>query len=450
MNLPSLEHSVAELLPSGTRKLLVAVSGGVDSVVLLHLLKTISSELEFTIHVAHLDHRLRPESSSDADFVRQLCRQWDLPCSIESCDIRQLAARQKISLEMAGRQARREFLWTLAQKIGAELIALAHHGDDQVETFMLRLLRGSGQSGLSAMRVHQGCWWRPLLNLRRQDIVKYASQHNLKWVEDESNRDSMFLRNRLRSEIIPQFYEINPRFGGGIERLVQQFQVDEDYWQREVTAIFDSLVVSREDGLRLSRPKLLATHPALRVRLLRAALLQVRGDLQKIESVHLLAVDDLLSASRSQGELNLPECWVARRYESLWIRRGSPALPEPFDLTLPDEGEVKLPDGRIIRASTQVEQEGESAMVVEFSLAALSQPLRVRNWRPGDRFEPLGMSGHKRLKRFFSDNRVEREVRLRTPLLVSGETILWVGGMRRSRHAVVRCDAGEIIRIELF
>ena len=450
MDRPLLEQSISESLPPGTQKILVAVSGGVDSVALLHLLRNVSSQSGFQIHVGHLDHQIREGSSADADFVRCLCRQWEIPYTIESCDVCRLANQNGISLEMAGRQARQEFLQQLLHEVGAELIALAHHRDDQVETFMLRLLRGSGQSGLSAMQVCRDNWWRPLLTYCRQDIVAYADKHKLEWVEDESNVNPVFLRNRLRTQIIPQLQEINPRFSTGIARLIQQFQQDEDYWAGEVEQTFDSLIVSQDDGLRLSRSKLLAFHPALRTRLLREALRRVRGNLQKIEAVHLQAVDDLLLSSKSQSELNLPECWVARRYGFFWIREYPPVLLEPFDLVLPYGSELELPDGRVLRTSIQTEQEGESTMVVEFSLAAISQPLRVRSWLPGDRFAPQGLVGHKRLKRFFSDNQVEREIRLTTPLLVSGETILWVGGMRRSRHAVAGCDGGEVIRIELF
>ncbi len=445
-----LKASVVASLPKEDCHILVAVSGGVDSVVLLHVLHSLTADCGISLSVAHLDHQIRRESSADADFVRQLSRRWGLSCYIEACDVPLLAKEQHLSLEMAGRQVRRSFLQQLAGDLDADLIALAHHQDDQVETFLLRLLRGSGLSGLAAMRVLSGIWWRPLLECRRVDILQYAEAHQLTWVEDESNCDHRFLRNRLRTQIIPQLAEINPVFSSSVGRLTRQCQVEEDYWRFEVERHFDSLVISTDDGIRLDRSSLLQCHQALRLRLLREGLHRVRGDLQAIETIHLGAVEGLLYAARSQAQLDLPGCWVARRYDVLWIRQKAPVVAEPFDLSLIPGGEVALPDGRVIRTTIGDELEGESLGVAEFSLTELLPPLRIRSWQPGDQFEPLGMSGHKRLKRFFADNKVELEVRSTTPLLVAGETILWIVGMRRSRHATARHDAGSTLRVELL
>ena len=313
----------------------------------------------------------------------------------------------------------------------------------------MRLLRGSGQSGLASMYVLQGVWWRPLLGCSREQILDYARQQQLSWVEDESNNDPSFLRNRLRTQIIPQLLEINPRFDNRIAGLTQQFQLEEDCWQEQVEQGFADLIVSHDDGLRLSRPLLLAQHPALRLRLFREALRQVRGDLQKIEAIHLYAIEKMLTGGRSQAQLDLPDCWVARRYQSLWLRNVAPERPEPFDLPLAIPGELELPDGHVLCVSLQDEQTGESEKVTEYPFANLQQPLRVRSWQAGDQFAPSGMTGHKRLKHFFADNRVELEARMNTPLLVSGEEILWVVGMRRSCHAAAGCDSGRILRVEL-
>lgn len=435
---------------SGVSSLLVAVSGGVDSVVLLHLLRSVASDCNVAIRVAHLDHRVRPESERDADFVRFLCREWGLPCQFGRVDVPELAKEQGLSLEMAGRQARREYLQAAADTLGCERIVLGHHCDDQLETFLLRLLRGTGISGLAAMQKLQGRWWRPLLNVGRQQLLDYARQQGLRWVEDETNRDPVYLRNRLRHQVVPRLREVNPQLDERLAALTRQVQLEEDYWQWQVEQVFPGLVISRRDGLRLDRQQLLGLHPALRMRVYREALRRVRGDLQRVAADHLRAVERLLSGQRAQAQLDLPGCWVARRYQQLWLRSEPPPPPQAYDLELPVPGALQLPDGRILHAVVLAEQQGEAQRTVEFALAELPGPLRVRSWQPGDRFAPAGMAGHKRLKRFFSDEQLELEERSALPLLVCGETILWLVGRRRSRHAPASLLSGPVLRLELI
>lgn len=438
----------AELKPGDT--LLVAVSGGLDSVVLLHLLHDLSVRQRIALQVAHLDHQIRPESSADADFVRQFCTELGVPCVVGAVAVPELAAQQRLSLEMAGRQARREFLLRQADHVGARLIVLAHHRDDQAETFMLRLLRGSGVSGLAAMQVRRDRWWRPLLECSREQILDYALQYQLEWVEDASNVDPTFLRNRLRHQLLPEMREVNPQIDGRLTELCRQLQVDETYWQQQVAKNLSELIVSSEDGLRLARQQLLALPEALRIRVIREALRRVRGDLLRLESVHLRAVDELLRGERSQAQLDLPGCWVARRYETLWLRRQAAEPLAAYELPLSIPGDLQLPCGRILRTQLRDAALGESTLVAEFSADELVAPLRLRNWQPGDRFEPQRLAGSKQLKRLFGDQKVEREERSRVPLLVSGKTILWVVGVRRSCHFPAVASSGEILRLELL
>ena len=434
----------------GEDTLLVGVSGGVDSVLLLHLLYELRAEHGLRLQVAHLNHQIRPESSADADFVRELCVDLDLPCTVACCDVPQLAAAQKVSIEMAARQARRDFLQQVAAEIGASVIALAHHRDDQVETFFQRLVRGSGTSGLAAMRSLQGPWWRPLLDCSRQQILACAVERGLAWVEDASNADPAYLRNRLRHNLLPQLRELNPQLDSRWYELCRQLQDEDDYWADQVAAVFPGLVVACVDGLRLRREGLLGLPRALCVRVLRESLRQVRGDLQRLEAVHLNSIDVLLRAERSQAQLDLPGCWVARRYEELWFRRVPPVSLVDYKLELPVPGELQLPCGRVVSARLQDEQQGESPRVAEFCAAALEWPLIIRNWRAGDSFTPEGMSGTKRLKCFFGDEKIELEERSRIPLLVSGGTILWLLGQRRSGHAVAGQKVGQVLRLELI
>ncbi|MFO7767287.1 MAG: tRNA lysidine(34) synthetase TilS [Pelovirga sp.] len=448
-----LESAVLQSLPEHCDTLIVAVSGGVDSVVLLHLLDRIarsrSDRPPLNLQAFHLNHQIRSEAAADARFVSNLCRQLNIPCHSVSRDVPALAKMEKVSLEMAGRKVRRELLQRLADQQGADLIALGHHRDDQVETFVLRLTRGSGLSGLAAMAERDGIWWRPLLNCSRRQIRDYARQQQLDWREDASNQDPTFVRNTLRMQVVPLLEKINPRLDERITELSRQIASEEDYWQRQLQETFPLMVVATQDGLRLSRIRLLDCHRALRLRLLREAVRQVCGHLEGVEAIHLRAISDLLDGPRSQAQLDLPGCWVARRYNHLWLRNDPPDPPVPFDLPVQIPGETYLPDGRKLVVTLVERPQAETRESVCFDLDASGSVMSLRNWQPGDRFAPLGMSGRKRLKRLFSDLHIEKEDRYRVPLLFSGRKLLWVVGVQRSRHAVAGLSSGRTARFEL-
>ena len=445
-----LEQTVLKSLPEGVCSIVVAVSGGIDSVVLLCLLQRIAASRGLNLYAVHLNHCIRPEADDDAHFVEALCRQLNVRCYSESCNVSKLASQERISLEMAGRLARRRLLERVAAETGAQLIALGHHRDDQVETLLMRLTRGTGISGLSGMAELDLPWWRPLLDCSRQQLLEYARGQSLSWCEDASNLDPLFMRNQIRHQIVPLLNDINPQFAERMIVLSRQVAAEEDFWRHQIETYFPSIRAAGDDGLRLQRSPLLAFHPALRLRLLRAALSEVRGHLHGIEAVHLYAVDDLLTGSRSQAQLDLPACWVARRYQQLWLRNAAPKMPPRYDLVLQIPGEILLPDGRKLVATVVERPEMETRHRVYFDQATLAQPLSIRTWRPGDCFVPLGMTGHKRVKQLFSDLKIEKEERLRTPLVVAGETMLWVAGLQRSGFGVVTPSSVGAVRLELL
>ncbi len=449
MNNQSLVAHVESELPSDCRNILVAVSGGVDSVVLLHVLCQLRERHNLELYVAHLDHRIRVESDTDAQFVLRLCEDWQVFCRVERMDVPEMAKAQGESLEMAGRHARRAMFAGLSQLYGCGLVALAHHQDDQIETFLLRLVRGSGQAGLVGMRKRSGLWWRPLLEVTRQQILAYATECQLEWVDDNSNSDPVYLRNRIRHHILPLLRDMNPAFNQRTATLIEQFREEDDYWAEQVDGQFDDCVVDTDDGLRLTRQGLLQLHPALCMRVLREALRQVRGDLSGIESTHLYAVAEMLRGERSQAQLDLPGCWVARRYETLWLRLLAPAPMPDYNELLPVPGRLELPNGKVLSSSWQLQAQGETAMCIELDAQRLGQPLRVRSWKVGDRFVPLGMTGRKKIKSYLGDAKIELEERRKLLVLVAGEEIVWLIGYRRSALAGVTSATQNILRIEV-
>lgn len=435
------------LVPAGAT-VLVGLSGGADSVALLHLLLECVPSGGFSVRAAHLDHGMRAGSAADAAFVRDLCAACSVPLSAARVDIPGRAAAARRGLEEAARDARRAFLRETAARHGCAVIALGHHRGDQAETFLHRLLRGSGLSGLAAMRPSSPPFIRPLLPFGRDQIRAYLAARGLAFVEDPSNRDPAYTRNRIRHRLLPLLRSFNPRIEEHLARLCRRIAAEEDYWRLEVERALAAVARRDAGGLRLERPGLAALHPALRSRVLRGALERVRGDLAGIAAGHIEGVEALLFGERSQGEIHLPGAWVARRYERLWFRAEPPPAGVPFDLPVPGPGRYLLPDGRGLEVSLADLPQGETSCAVEFAAGAVPFPLRVRSARPGDRFRPSGAGGGKKLKDFFIDAKMPLEERRRVPL-VTGDEILWVAGVRRCEGRPPAPGGGGVLRLVL-
>ncbi|OHB29385.1 MAG: tRNA lysidine(34) synthetase TilS [Desulfuromonadaceae bacterium GWC2_58_13] len=433
------------LLAAGDR-VLVAVSGGPDSVALLGLLCRNATALEIVVTVAHLDHRIRQESEADARFVDRLCADLGVGLTVGAADVPTLAHADGEGLEAAGRRARRHFLLETADAQNCAVIALGHHRGDQAETFLQRLLRGTGASGLASMAMRNDRFIRPLLPFSRNRLLEFLDEAGLPYVEDESNRDPRFTRNRIRHHLLPLMRSFNPRIDEHLTALSRRFAVEEDFWRQQENRTLAEMARPDGDGLTLDRSKLLDIHPALRARVLRRALEQVRGDLLEIDSDHLMAIDSLLCGARPQGELHLPRAWVGRRYERLRLCSATPVTPEPFLINIAGPGRFYLPSGGCLTVSREQQRGQGGAGVVEFDGDAIGFPLLVRSFQPGDRFRPAGGSGEKKLKDFFIDNRIELEERRCLPLLV-GPEILWLVGLRRCEGYQPLAGCRRIVRI---
>lgn len=428
-------------------RILVALSGGADSVVLLDLLLRAAEALKLEIRAAHLDHGIRTASAGDAEFVRGFCLQRTVLLTVGHRDIPGLAAMRKQGLEEVARDERRAFLQETARIAGCHLIALGHHRDDQAETFLQRLLRGSGLSGLAGMRLRCAPFIRPLLPFSRDQILQHLAAHHLPHVEDLSNADTTFTRNRLRHDLLPQLRAFNPRIDDHLARLSRRIALEEEYWDQQVVVCLESLCVKGGDGLWLSREGLGALHPALRARVLRGALELLRGDLRGIGAQHLGALEDLLDSSRPESELHLPGVWAARRYQKLWLRTGAPPVAEGFAVAIPAPGVYDLPDGSRLRVSLEEGCCGEDAWSVEFDADAVVFPLLVRTFLPGDRFYPNGAPGHRKLKDFFIDLKLVRELRRSWPLVVAADEIIWLPGLRRCHGRRPRQAGGPVLKL---
>lgn len=434
--------------------LVVAVSGGLDSAVLLDVLNHLRDRLGIGLHAAHFDHRLRPGSAADSQFAAGLARARGLPCTCGAGDVAGHARSHKLSLEAAGRLLRYRFLDEVAQATGSRHIALAHHANDQAETVLLRLLRGSGTGGLAAMSsVRQERYVRPLLEVERPVLETYARECRLEFREDPSNRDLRFVRNRVRGELLPHLQQrYNPAIVRVLGRTAQVLR-DEDQLLDQLAQQALQTVLCEQSGRKivLAAQPLLDYHIAVQRRIVRM-LFEARGE-GPFDFAHVEAV--LQRAGRpDSGLYSLGAGWrMQRAADRLILRRGTfPAV----EMALRVPGQVPIPTHGCTLATQLLPAGCFSALKDRLGgwRAALDASqtgtrLLLRSPRPGDRFQPLGMSGRKKLSDLLIDRKWPRILRDEILLLICGDQIAWVAGLGPGHLFRVRESTRQILLAEV-
>lgn len=433
----------------------VAVSGGADSVALLDILSALT-KLRLNLVVAHLNHGLRgKESDGDAAFVEELAARYQLPFELQRVDVKEIGKLRKLSLEEAGRMARYQWFETVARSCSARLIALGHHADDQAETFLLRLFRGSGTTGLSSMRLlSSDRYVRPLLLLTRDEILAYLKRRGLSYRHDSSNDETVFLRNRIRHECLPYLRTFNPAISERLNNAAEILAADETVLETLIDQLFPRLSRCDSDRVILDVKAVRAELPGVRFRLYRRALLVLRGDLARIATNHLKQIDQLVHSSRTQGEQSLPGGLTAMRcYDTLHFLPARKAQGrESWEIRIEGPGRYMLPDGRDISVRLIAPPESWGAVSsfrAYFDPATIPFPWSLRTFRPGDRFRPFGMTGTRKVKDFFIDRKIPQLLRRQIPLLFSGEELLWVCGLRVSESGRVPPGTREVAEVEI-
>ncbi|AMV71593.1 tRNA lysidine(34) synthetase TilS [Desulfuromonas carbonis] len=429
-------------------RVLVAVSGGSDSLALLDLLHQLATQWSLELVVAHLDHGMRAGSAEDAEFVADFTRRLGLPLVTARVDVPALAQKERGGLEAAARSARRRFLREVAAERGCRVIALGQQRDDQAETVLERLMRGSTATGLAAMRPRSGPFIRPLLECSRQQLQDYLRARGSSWAEDPSNLDPAFTRNRIRHQLLPHLAGFNPRITERLAAFADRCGIEEDYWEGLLADQEARLATSLDGtGLQVSIAQLAALHPALRDRLLHRLLGRVRGGRTGLLAVHIAAVAGLLEDGLPQRQVHLPGVVVLRRYDRLQLRCQPPAAAGDLQLQISAAGEYLLPGGMTLGVELRPAPLGGGPWAVEFAAAATPWPLTVRHFQPGDRIRLAG-GGHHRVKELLRAARLPGEVRAMLPLVAADE-LLWVPGLRRCPGRVP--EHGEkVLRLTLF
>lgn len=444
--------------------MLVAVSGGADSVALLHALWTRTRGRRGRLVVAHLNHGIRGASAeADARFVRVLARRLGIPCVIGRTDVPVLARRRKLSIEMAAREARYAFLAKTARKVGACAVATAHTADDQAETVLLKLLRGAGPAGLSGIpaetRIDGICVVRPLLRATRRDVLAYLRSRKLDWREDETNRDPRFLRNRVRHELLPLLErDYNPAIRATLGRTAEVLGAEDEWMDLEARKALGRCMSSGK-GPALNTEALRDQPLALRRRVLRLWLAQSGVPAERLDFDAVARVDRLARGSRMSCAIDLAGGWEVRRERD--TLRAGPARKEcssPFRCRVRVPGTTLIPELGLaieVSLSSGVAKERDTTpgrLPARASLSAAAwrrRVLWVRSWRPGDRMAPFGLRGSKKVQDILTDAKVPRDERGRIPLFECGGDIVWIPGYRIARDWAVRDRADVALQIAM-
>ena len=436
---------------------LVAVSGGPDSVALLHVLKELQTTLDLTITVFHLNHKLRgPESDGDARFVGEYAEKMELKVILAETEVRRLMEREFLSLEEAAREARYREMERLVPKLGIDKIALGHHADDQVETFLMRLLRGSGLEGLASMKPVRGVYIRPLIRETKGEILKYIEEHSLAYRVDASNQDESIFRNRIRNKLIPLLGEYNPRFEEILLHTIDIVGEDQSFIDEVAAGVFSKHALSEPGLIKLPIAEISSRPLAIERRLVRMAIKSVKGDLRGIDFKHIEAiVSGLRDKSGSLG-IDLPGRIIAQAEYGLLVF-GAKALFEPpaidsIELTVPgltriDALGVEIKAELAAPAGLVFERNGGVAYL-DPAISGLGLKLRLR--RPGDSFRPFGMTGQKKLQDFFVDKKISKRERNRVPIIESDGKIAWVAGFRIDDSFKVTERTKEVLTLSLL
>lgn len=451
------KHTISEfqMIDPGDR-VVVAVSGGPDSVCLLFLLHKIRSDLSIELITAHFNHGLRPlEDDLETEFVERFSGTLGIPFVTETASIDLNA--EKGPLEETARNARYAFLEKVRKDFLANKIAVGHTLDDQAETVLMRLLRGSGMAGLAGIPPKRDQRIiRPLLAVSRQEVMDFLKTHHLSFMMDSSNSNTRFLRNRIRLTIMPALEGIQPRIIKQMGLTARIMRQEDEYMciQADQWLLSEATEIHHHE-ISFSVAAFNQLHRAMQQRVIRQAIYSVAATLRRISARHLDKIQSLTTGSRPQVSVDLPEdVMVKRVYDRMVFKKGKGRAFEDFAAFIERPGTIDLPEAGI-RLFLEEMDAGDlpdmetSAQTVFLDAGKITWPLMIRNFRPGDRFIPLGMTGHRKLKDFWIDLKIPLERRKRIPILTRNDQPIWVCGFRIDDRFKITSQTRRVLKAAL-
>ena len=453
-------------------RVLIGVSGGPDSATLLNVLLSLKKRYNLLFFIAHLDHMLRgEESDKDVNFVKNLAQELSLPCEVKSCNLIKIARKEHLTLEEAARKYRYKFYSETARKFKTNKIALGHNADDQVETVLMRFLRGSGLEGLMGIPPVRGKIIRPLIECSREEIEKYCKENKIEHRVDSSNKEVVYFRNKIRLELLPllsEGYNINIKdIMLRLRSIISEVSV---YLNQETELLFKE-VTRREspETVIIDLKKFSSLPLALKRRIIRKSIEVVKGNLYSISFRHNNEILKLTEYQLGEKEICLPDDIRAKKiynkiiiYKKRISKNQIDEIPTTWEYnilipgkteikSLDIEVEIKILDSVDIKSSLYFNRKKSKGKFLEFiDYNKVKLPLKLRNRRSGDKFYPLKMKGLKKVKDFFIDNKIPKSHRDLIPILVDNEDqIVWIMGMRLDDRVKINSDTKKVLCIKI-
>jgi tRNA(Ile)-lysidine synthase len=442
---------------SPNEHVLVAVSGGADSVALLHCLNKLASSLHLSLTIAHLNHRIRGfEGDADEDFVRRMSADIKIPFCSEIIEVKQQAIAARKNLEEVARQARYDFLRRTARRVGAHKIAVGHTLNDQAETILFRFIRGSGIEGLSAIYpVVEDLVIRPLLECSRESILEYLQQMGLHYKEDSTNADLKHARNRIRRELVPYLENnFNPQLVATLSREAFLAREAWSFIESKAKAAFESLCLRQGNDISLALHGFAELHPGLQKQVLRQAIKECLGSLHGVTSRLVENILSICTAGNSSDQVWMPHGSTAiRQFNMLLLIKHPPSNIPSFEYKLSIPGECRVSEANIsFRA--KICSAPDLKMIREYrsrqaflELSALPQYLTIRPRKLGDRY---GGPGHRKIKKMLIDEKIPQLKRPGLPMVAAGEDVIWIPGFRPARGYEARPGSERCLGIEII
>ena len=436
-------------------KIIIGVSGGPDSLCLLHVLKELRGEYDCSLYAVHLNHKFRGEAADrDAAFVGEICKEWGIPAFIEVFDVPAYVVETGFSSEEAGREIRYRLFDQVCEKVGGNKIAVAHNLNDHVETILMRFMRGSGIDGLKGIEAVRGSIIRPLLEIERFRIEEYCAENNLTPRLDKTNLEPIYQRNKVRLELIPYIEKnFNPNIKMALSRFSGLIKDENDFLETEAEGKLQAIAEFFDDRVVMDVPKLTAFHTALQRRIIRQCIERLSNTLNGFDFKHFEGVLEIVGKGTGAAIMLPHKIKAFRSYDKLVLAKDIVKADKKcyYKLKYDYDNSVDTEKGCITIERRKAEEIGElrgQKDMIYIDPSKIKEELVLRCREPGDIFAPIGMKGTKKLKEYLIDEKVPREEREEIELIADGNEIVWIVGGRLSEKYKITNETSDAVVIK--